>query len=687
MKTNTVAVIRRLLTACLLLIGMALPQWTMANGFTSASQCQEDTDSDGVGYGYLIGRPTPQAGLVCGAGTTKITGTCLETFGTCQGGTMNSESDNCPTVSNADQLNSDGDAQGNACDQFPLDASEFLDIDNDGIGNNADTDDDNDGVLDINDAYPLDPTRSVLDSDSDGIGNTVDNCPSISNADQLNTDGDTQGNVCDVDDDNDGVVDVGDAFPLDNSESVDTDGDGIGNNADPTPNGDTDNDGLDNNIDNCISVSNTDQLNTDGDAQGNACDSDDDNDGVPDVSDAFPLDVSEFADSDGDGIGDNSDNCPVIVNIDQLNTDGDVQGDACDVFVDDPLLLLQKDGAAKSEQLGSSVALADMNNDGVVDLLIGSPMTNASSDGKILKRAGKIQIISGKNNAVIRTINGTAANQQLGTAIAVVPDQNKDGVLDIVVGDPLADVAKLTPNGFLTLKDAGRVLLYSGSDGRMLHILAEGNAAGDHFGVAVAAGDTNGDSKEDLIVGAPMSDAAAKDAGQISVFNGISKKLLYTSDGTQTGEHFGAAVAVANGHLFVGSPQFDNVTLKDAGRVSIFNSSDGSIASLPTVDGSAKGDSFGAAITAVNDDWAVGTPLADGAGKDAGMVEIFSGLNTIRIATLTGSNTGDHFGSALNMQGDVNKDGTSDIAISAVKFDANATKDAGRVQVLSGVAL
>ncbi len=36
-------------------------------------------------------------------------------------------------------------------------------------------------------------------------------------------------------------------------------------------------------------------------------DADDDNDGVPDISDAFPLDPTESVDTDGDGIGDNAD--------------------------------------------------------------------------------------------------------------------------------------------------------------------------------------------------------------------------------------------------------------------------------------------------------------------------------------------------------------------------------------------
>ena len=47
------------------------------------------------------------------------------------------------------------DGVGDASDAFPLDASESLDTDLDGIGNNADADDDNDGVADVSDAFPL----------------------------------------------------------------------------------------------------------------------------------------------------------------------------------------------------------------------------------------------------------------------------------------------------------------------------------------------------------------------------------------------------------------------------------------------------------------------------------------------------------------------------------------------------
>ncbi len=60
-------------------------------------------------------------------------------------------------------LDSDLDGVGNNTDAFPFDPRETTDTDGDRVGNNADTDDDDDGYLDINDAYPLDKTRCCLD--------------------------------------------------------------------------------------------------------------------------------------------------------------------------------------------------------------------------------------------------------------------------------------------------------------------------------------------------------------------------------------------------------------------------------------------------------------------------------------------------------------------------------------------
>ncbi|MEZ4506477.1 MAG: thrombospondin type 3 repeat-containing protein [Thermomicrobiales bacterium] len=85
----------------------------------------------------------------------------------------------------------------------------------------------------------------------------------------------------------------------------DTDGDGIPDNSDPTPNGDSDGDGIDELVDNCVSIPNSDQLDSDADLIGDACDPtpfgdpDTDGDGIPDSQDSTPN-----GDADGDGIGD-----------------------------------------------------------------------------------------------------------------------------------------------------------------------------------------------------------------------------------------------------------------------------------------------------------------------------------------------------------------------------------------------
>jgi hypothetical protein len=71
---------------------------------------------------------------------------------------------------------------------------------------------------------------------------------------------------------------------------------------------DSDGDGVVDELDNCDATPNPDQLDSDGDGIGNACDSDDDNDGVADGVDNCPLTSNpDQADFDHDGIGDTCD--------------------------------------------------------------------------------------------------------------------------------------------------------------------------------------------------------------------------------------------------------------------------------------------------------------------------------------------------------------------------------------------
>ena len=72
----------------------------------------------------------------------------------------------------------DGDGVPNSRDPFPNNRYEWLDTDHDGIGNNADSDDDGDGMSDaIEKKYhfnPLNAADGSADKDGDGFSNATE---------------------------------------------------------------------------------------------------------------------------------------------------------------------------------------------------------------------------------------------------------------------------------------------------------------------------------------------------------------------------------------------------------------------------------------------------------------------------------------------------------------------------------
>ena len=181
-----------------------------------------------------------------------------------------------------------------------------------------------------------------LDSDNDGIADFLDAFPLVQ-SESKDTDGDGVGNNSDNDDDGDGVLDRFDAFPLDSSETFDNDGDGVGDNADVFPldsneSADADNDGLGDNAD-VLPLDPTETRDSDNDGVGDNSDSDDDNDGVIDQLDMYPFDFSETVDTDGDGVGNNADTDDdsdgILDTIDVFPTDS-LNGDFQFQHVDDP---------------------------------------------------------------------------------------------------------------------------------------------------------------------------------------------------------------------------------------------------------------------------------------------------------------------------------------------------------------
>ena len=162
----------------------------------------------------------------------------------------------------------DGDGMGDnpmgiGADKFPDDVSQWSDIDGDGYGDNQTgtdpdafptdatqwSDADGDGYGDnpagrLYDLFPENPTQ-WLDEDGDGFGDNQSGTDADPYLNDLDNDG--YNDSIDIlprlsspgDLDNDGCMDEEDVFPANSLECLDTDGDGIGNNADA----DDDNDG------------------------------------------------------------------------------------------------------------------------------------------------------------------------------------------------------------------------------------------------------------------------------------------------------------------------------------------------------------------------------------------------------------------------------------------------------------
>ena len=182
------------------------------------------------------------------------------------------------------------------------------------------------GTLNLDNSYLTATGRDMFvwhfyhDADDDGVPDYSDNCITDPNLNQSNFDGDSWGDECDTDDDNDGLHDVLDDCNkgyLDWNQSdttLDLDQDGCN---DDEEDSDDDSDGILDVDDNCPRGNHSWSSSNQTDLDGDGC-----------------QDIDEDVDDDEDTILDIDDNCHVVFNTDQANYDGDLLGDVCD-FDDD----------------------------------------------------------------------------------------------------------------------------------------------------------------------------------------------------------------------------------------------------------------------------------------------------------------------------------------------------------------
>lgn len=315
-------------------------------------------------------------------------------------------------------------------------------------------------------------------------------------------------------------------------------------------------------------------------------------------------------------------------------------------------------GGTFGDLFGYSVSgIGDIDSDGHDDMIIGIP--GADTNGL---DSGTAVVLSGANSAALLTFHGSTPGENFGTAVANAGDVNNDGIADVIVGSMLAD-----SNG----SDSGSLRVYSGVTGALLYAI-DGGSPGDNLGFTVAgAGDVNNDGFDDFIAGAPLDNSA----GTATIYSGATGAVLHSWQGGSPGVRFGHSVSGAGdtnadgfADVLVGAP-FDAAA---AGSATLFSGADGSV--LRVIAGASNAQSGWSVRRAGNVDSDAVPDLIVGAPADsggAGSATVYSGASGAVIYRLTGDSS-DAFGSSVCGAGDLNNDGTDDVIIGA-HFDGSGS--------------
>jgi hypothetical protein len=255
-------------------------------------------------------------------------------------------------------------------------------------------------------------------------------------------------------------------------------------------------------------------------------------------------------------------------------------------------------GTLPSPELGRAAAVGDFDGDGSDDLALGTKgAPGPDGHGGVIVLYGTTDGLSLARRELWTQdspfVPGVSEEfDYFGSALAAA-DFTGDGNDDLVVGAPGETVGTITRVGAITLI-RGSATGLTGTGGQILHQgspnVAGANEAGDGFGVALAAGDVNGDFRPDVVVGAAGEDvgSTAKDAGAVTLLKGTGAGGL-TGAGSQTWnqdsagvpgaaetfDYFGLHLTLGNlngdgrADLVVGQPHEDVGSAADAGAVNV----------------------------------------------------------------------------------------------------------------------
>ncbi len=339
-------------------------------------------------------------------------------------------------------------------------------------------------------------------------------------------------------------------------------------------------------------------------------------------------------------------------------------------------------GGGSNYQFGISVAPAgDVNDDGYDDVIIGA-RAYSSETGRAYVYHGSA---TGVDSSIDTTLTGETAGDDFGDSVASAGDVNGDGYDDVIVG------------AFAYSSSTGRAYLYHGSSSGVstsADTTLTGENTGDSFATCVAgAGDVNKDGYDDVIVGAS---AYSGNTGRVYYYagtsTGIQSSVTSTLDGADVSHLFGWSVASAGD---VNGDSYDDIIIgaygySPGGRAYVYHGSSSGLSSSATssLDG-ASGDDFGYSVAGAGDvngdgydDVIIGAKAHSMDGAAYFHQGSRSGVFTTATQVITGQASDDDLGWSVAGAGDVNGDGYDDVIIGADENDEVAS-NAGAAYVYS----